>query len=81
MAFIEIIDEGDAEGTLARVYASARNRADRVYNILKVQSRSPKALQACMALYTVIMKTASALSRAQREMLAVVVSRTNACHY
>ena len=81
MAYVRIIGEKEAEGMLARVYNAARKRAGRVFNILKVQSQSPDALHACMSAYTVIMKGESALSRAQREMLAVVVSRINGCHY
>ena len=81
MAFVRIIGEQEAEGALARVYNAALKRAGRVFNILKVQSQSPKALEACMGAYSVIMKGESALSRAQREMLAVVVSKINGCHY
>ena len=81
MAYVRIIGEKEAEGTLARVYDAAMKRAGRIFNILKVQSQSPDALHACMSAYTVIMKGESALSRAQREMLAVVVSKINGCHY
>ncbi len=81
MAYVRIIGEKEAEGTLARVYGAAMKRAGRIFNILKIQSQSPHALQACMGAYTVIMKGESALSRAQREMLAVVVSKINGCHY
>ena len=81
MAFVRIIGEQEAEGVLARVYNAALKRAGRVFNILKVQSQSPNALEACMEAYSVIMKGESALSRAQREMLAVVVSKINGCHY
>ncbi len=81
MAYVRIIGEKEAEGTLARVYAAAKKRAGRIFNILKIQSQSPSALQACMNAYAAIMKGESALSRAQREMLAVVVSKINGCHY
>lgn len=81
MAYIKIADESEAEGTLARIYAAARKRAGRVFNVLKIQSASPRALQGCMGLYRVIMLGDSPLTRAQREMLAVVVSKTNGCYY
>ena len=81
MAWIKIVDEGEAEGTLARIYSTARKRFGRVFNILKIQSVSPRALQGCMGLHRVIMHGDSPLSRAQREMLAVVVSKANGCHY
>ncbi len=81
MAWIEITGEEEAKGLLAAIYESAIKRAGRVYNILKIQSRSPLALQKCMELYAATMKSESTLTRAQREMLAVVVSRINECRY
>ena len=81
MAWITIIDEPVAEGMLARIYEATRQRAGRVANILKVQSTNPPALQGCLTLYSAIMFGESPLSRAQREMLAVVVSKINNCHY
>lgn len=81
MAYIRLVDEADAEGTLARVYDAAIQRTGRIFNILRVQSQSPKALHMFMGLYAAVMKDESPLSRAQREMLAVVVSKVNACHY
>lgn len=81
MAYIKQIDEGDAVGELAEIYEAARNRAGRVYNILKIQSQNPAALQAMLDLYVATVKADSPLSRAQREMLAVVTSRANQCHY
>jgi len=77
MAWVEIISERKADGLLKRVYDAAAKRAGRVYNILKVQSQSPAALEGCMGLYAATMKAESPLTRAQREMLAVVVSKTN----
>lgn len=76
-----MINEKRADGLLRKVYDAAIKRAGRVFNILKVQSQNPQALQASMSLYTTIMNGESPLSRAQREMLAVVVSRQNSCHY
>lgn len=81
MVWIKITGEREAEGTLARIYAAARKRSGRVFNIYKVQSASPKALQGCMGLYRIVMRGDSPLTRAQREMLAVVVSKVNGCHY
>ena len=81
MAFIKLIDEAEATGKLAEIYAAARKRAGRVFNILKVQSQNAGALQAMLELYVATVKADSPLSRAQREMLAVVTSRANQCHY
>jgi len=81
MAFIAIIETDQAKGDLKEIYNQAEERAGRVYNILKIMSRSPRALKASMELYSAIMFGPSELSRAQREMLAVVVSAANQCHY
>jgi alkylhydroperoxidase family enzyme len=81
MANIKIIPEGEAEGLLRRIYDAAVKRAGRVFNILKVQSLNPAVLQSSMGLYREVMMGESPLSRGQREMLAVVVSRANECHY
>ena len=81
MAFIGIIEADDADGDLKAIYGQAERRAGRVFNVLKIMSRSPRALRASMDMYLAVMFGASDLSRAQREMLAVVVSAANHCHY
>jgi alkylhydroperoxidase family enzyme len=81
MAFINTVDEQQADGLLARIYDAARKRAGRVFNILRIQSQNPAALQGMLDLYVATVRGESPLTRAQREMLAVVVSRANNCHY
>jgi len=44
-------------------------------------SQSPSALKEAMRLYLAIMFGESKLSRAQREMIATVVSQVNHCKY
>ena len=81
MAFIRIIDEDEAEDALRREYEEAQRRAGRVFNILKIQSLNTPALRQSIALYIAVMYGKSPLARAEREMLAVVVSQINECHY
>jgi alkylhydroperoxidase family enzyme len=81
MAFIGIIEPSVAEGGLKLVYNQAERRAGKVFNILKIMSRSPASLKASMDLYKATMFGLSELSRTQREMLALVVSAANHCHY
>jgi len=81
MAHISTISESAPSGLLAEIYAAARKRAGKVYQILKVQSLNPPVLQAMIDLYRTTMFGASPLSRARREMLAVVVSTANECFY
>ena len=81
MAYIETIAEVAARDSLARIYGAAQQRAGRVFNILRLQSLNPDVLEASSQQYLTIMFGDSPLTRAQREMLAVVVSRANHCHY
>jgi len=81
MAWIETVSDVEATGTLAQFYAEACRRAGRVFNILRLQSINTAVLEASTQLYLSIMHGDSPLTRAQREMLAVIVSRSNNCHY
>ncbi len=81
MAWISLEPEERAEGLLRRIYDAARARAGKVYQILRVQSLNPPVLKGSIDLYAAIMFGESPLSRGQREMLAVVVSRANHCRY
>ena len=65
----------------AEEYAAAMGRAGKVFNIVKAMCLNPTVLNRSMALYAAIMFGPSELSRAERELLAVVVSVANDCHY
>ncbi len=81
MAWVRQIPEEDATGLLEKIYADAKKRGGRVFNILKVQSVNPPTLRASMGLYVQTTQAESPVSRALREMIATVVSKTNECHY
>ena len=81
MAFIRVIQEDEAEGALAREYAAGLRRAGRVFNVVKIQGLRPRALRASIGMYAQVMHGESELSRAERELIAVVVSQANDCHY
>jgi alkylhydroperoxidase family enzyme len=81
MAWIRTVKEADASGPLKTEYENAIRRAGRVFEILKIQSLKPEYISACIALYQKAMFGPSRLTRAQREMMAVVVSVANRCHY
>ncbi|MEE9554287.1 MAG: carboxymuconolactone decarboxylase family protein [candidate division Zixibacteria bacterium] len=81
MAFIKVLGPEEAEGELRRQYDAAKKRAGRISNIVSIQGHNPKVLRSSMALYRDMMYGPSPLSRAQREMVAVVVSKANKCHY
>lgn len=81
MAYIRLIDEGEAQGLLAEEYDAAVERAGKVFNILKAMSLRPGVLRASMELYKEIMFGESGLSRSERELLATVTSAEQSCHY
>ena len=81
MAWIRMIPESDATGELKDAYAGAMEPLGGVDNIMKIHSLRVGTLQAHMQLYVTVMRGESELSRAQREMIAVVVSAANHCHY
>lgn len=82
MAWIRTVPEDAAQGRLRRAYDAARRRAGRVYNIVKVMSLQADVLEASMGLYAATTTSPrSPLPRWFRELVAVHVSRANACHY
>lgn len=81
MPYLRLIDEDEATGRLAEQYEAARRRAGKVFNVVKAMSLAPRTLDASMGLYREVMFKESELSRAERELLATVVSRVNDCHY
>jgi len=78
---LRLIEEDEATGELQSQYDAAVGRAGKVFNIVKAMSLNPPVLGASMDLYRTIMFGPSELSRAERELLAVVVSCANDCHY
>ena len=81
MAHLRLIQPDDAEGDLREQYDAAIKRAGKVFNIVKSMSLRPGVLRRSMDLYRVIMFGPSELSRAERELLATVVSAANECRY
>jgi uncharacterized peroxidase-related enzyme len=81
MAWIKTIPPHEATGELKEQYDAAIKRAGRVFNIVRLQSLNPRVLKASIELYKAIMHGPSSLSRAEREMIAVVVSKANDCFY
>lgn len=81
MSWIETIDESDAVGELAALYKRAGNPNGTVDNVMKVHALNPDSLRTHFELYVQAMHKPSPLTRAEREMVAVVVSRLNGCRY
>ena len=81
MAWIKVIKEGEAVGRLKELYDRYSQPSGIVDNILKIHSLNVKSLKHHYDLYAHLMRGRSDLSRVQREMIAVVVSSLNHCHY
>jgi uncharacterized peroxidase-related enzyme len=78
---VRLIEVEEATGPLKEEYEAAVGRAGKVFNIVKSMSLRPGVLKRSMQLYKAVMFGPSGLSRQERELLAVVVSRQNDCHY
>lgn len=81
MAHLRLVNEDEASGLLKEEYDAGIARAGKVFNIVKAMSLRPGVLRRSMQLYREAMFGRSGLSRIERELLAVVVSRANDCHY
>ncbi len=82
MAWIETVAEENADGELARLYRRCLEpQSEQVDNILKTHSLHPEGLKAHLELYRAVMKGTRSLPKVEREMIALVVSQINRCHY
>ena len=81
MAWIDTINVRDADGSLKDQYAKLKDSRGGVDNILKIHSLNPESLDAHVRLYKTIMYGKSPIRRVNREMIAVLVSSINQCHY
>ncbi len=82
MARIAWVEDADAEGPLAELYAQLRAESPRgeVPAILRTMSLRPDFLLA-IAQAAQLHFSDGALSRAQHEMIAAYVAALNRCHY
>jgi uncharacterized peroxidase-related enzyme len=81
MPYIKQVSDDEATGAAKRELDKAVKRAGRVWNIVRIMTPNPSVMKASMDMYGALMHGESPLSRMQREMLAVVVSRANHCVY
>lgn len=81
MAWIDEVEQENADGQLAELYTELVAKRGKVSNILKVHSLNAAALGNHLDLYMTLMFGQSGLSRAEREAIAVVVSANNDCEY
>jgi alkylhydroperoxidase family enzyme len=81
-AWIEVIPEDEADGELAVLYDELRSsQTGRVDHVMVIHSLHPQSMRDHQQLYRTLMFGASGLTRPEREMIGVVVSAVNRCHY
>jgi alkylhydroperoxidase family enzyme len=82
MAWIEMVEEPEATGPLDELYEQMTDpEYGRVDNILRIHSLHPEGLRTHYELYREVMTGTRTLRKVEREMIALVVSVINDCHY
>lgn len=81
-AWIETVDPRDWSGDLADLRQPATDPVTgRVDNVLRVHSLAADSLRAHLEVYRVAMRSTPGLPKVDRELVALVVSKLNGCHY
>jgi alkylhydroperoxidase family enzyme len=82
MAWIETLREDEWDDALADLLPGVEDQdTGRVDNIMQIHSLNPQAMAAHLALYESAMRGTKNLRKVDRELIAVVVSNINDCHY
>lgn len=81
MTRIKVIQQAEATGRLKEIYDDLVKKRGQLAEVHKIQSLRPESIVNHMDLYLEIMFSKSELSRAEREMMAVVTSVSNQCFY
>ena len=81
MPWIKQIDENNAEGKLKEVFSDLSQSRGKISNIMKIHSLDPDTMKNHLDMYMSIIFNKSALTREERELIAVVVSSLNSCSY
>lgn len=82
MAWIDMVPDDEWTGELAPLREAVVDRDHgRVDHIMAIHSLNPRGLAAHSALYTSAMAGTGSLRKVERELIALVVSLENHCHY
>jgi alkylhydroperoxidase family enzyme len=82
MANIEVVPDDEWVGELGKLYSQVVDpTSGRVDNIIAVHSLNPRGLAAHQGLYASAMASTASLRKVERELIALVVSLENHCHY
>ena len=82
MAWIDTVDPDDADSRLRALYDAVVDPATgRLDNIMRIHSLHPAGLEAHFRLYQAVMRGTPSLRKVDRELIALVASSLNDCHY
>ena len=81
MPYLKVINENEASGELKKVYEQIGSARGKLSNIMKIHSLMPDTMIKHLELYLSIMFSKTNLTREEKEILAVVVSKNNNCDY
>ena len=81
LCWLHVPAEGDVGDEVKELWAKPLEKLGFVPNVLRVYAIRPRHLRLWNEFYDDLMRGESGLTTAQREMIAVVVSTTNRCHY
>ena len=82
MAWIDTIPPEDACEELRELYRRVTDPGTgQLDHIMQIHSLHPAGLRAHFELYRAVMKATHSLSASERELIALVVSIDNECHY
>jgi len=80
-AWLRVPAEDEVPPAVKELFDKASERLGFVPNVLRVYALRPRHLELWDAFYDDLMRGESGLTKPQREMIAVVVSTVNRCHY
>ena len=80
-SWLRVPPEGDAPEGVQALFDKADEKLGFVPNVLRVYALRPRHLELWNTFYDELMRGESTLTKVQREMIAVVVSTVNRCHY
>lgn len=81
MAWVRVVPEEQATGALKEAYERIRRARGHVANVVSISGLLPVVMERGIDFYLALMFGHHKLPRAQREMVAVEVSRANRCDY
>ncbi len=81
-AYIRMVANDEADDDLrALMEQNAEEGTDNLDHVLRVHSLSPQGMRAHLAVYESAMRGTRTLRKVEREMIALIVSDINSCHY